>query len=57
MSPSTNLTELSTDANASRYDRLFAAYEKGSLVASTNIERKQLLATYKLAWIICQKIG
>ena len=24
-------------------------------MASTNIGRKQLLATYKLAWIICQK--
>ena len=52
-----SLTELPMDAKASRYERLLAAYEKerGSLVASTNIGRKQLLATYKLAWIICQK--
>ena len=52
-----SLTEQLTDAKASRYERLLAAYEKerGNLVASTNIGRKQLLATYKLTWIICQK--
>ena len=52
-----SLIELPTEAKAGKYERLLAAYEKerSSIVASTNIGRKQLLATYKLAWIICQK--
>ena len=52
-----SLTELPTDAKASRYKRLPTAHEneRGSLVSSTSIGRKQLLAMYKLALIICQK--
>ena len=54
-----SLTEIPTDEKVSRYERLLAAYEKErhSIVASTNTGRKQLLATYKLAWIICHPLS
>lgn len=45
------------DAKRSRYERLLSAFEKerNSLTVSVSIGKNQLLATYKLAWIICQK--
>ena len=48
---------LSAHAKGNKYERLLAAYEKerSSILTPTTISKKQLLATYQLAWIICQK--
>lgn len=51
------LVSLSTSSKSNKYDRLFAAYnaERATLMQPVAASKKQLLATYKLGWIICEK--
>ena len=47
---------LDSRAKKNKYDRLLAAYEseRNTIQQPTEANRKQILATYKLAYIICK---